>query len=162
MAIILPAQLRNVTAGQLKEVAKYGYSQSGVFSQENLKLFATSDKYISMIAHKREALGIFMRTIEQNKKDVENTTDAIRQASIQLVEVCKKATEGMVDVGRKMRDNTEKVGAAMQKFSSVAVSANLSKIADDAERLADSLERLAALESTGQLQKLIAAMSVKS
>ena len=162
MEIIMPAHLRNVTGGQLKEIAREGYSQSGVFSEENLMNYVRTDAYASDLTNKYEGLGKFMSTLEKTKKEMDESTEAVRMASHHLVNTCKQATDNMIDVGRKMRDNTEKVGVALQKFTNIAASANLSKVADDAARLADSLERLAALESTGQLQKLIAAMSVKS
>lgn len=162
MAIIMPAHLRNVTSGQLKEIAREGYSRSGVFSEASVMQYIRTDAYVSDLTNKHEGLGKFMSTLEQNKKEMEESTEAVRMASHHLVNACKQATENMIDTGRKMRDNTEKVSVALQKFTNIAASANLSKVADDAARLADSLERLAALESTGQLQKLIAAMSVKS
>ena len=161
MAIIMPAHLRNATGGQLKEIARNGYSQSGLFLEENLNKYIRTDAYVSDLTCKHEGLGKVMSTLEQNKKDIEASTEAVRMASHYLVDTCKKATDNMIDSGRKMRDSTEKVGVALQKFTSIATASNLSKIADDAARLADSMERLAALESTGQLQKLIAAMSVK-
>ena len=162
MAIIFPAHLRNVTGGQLREIAREGYSQSGLFKQTNLENFVRTDRYLSDLTSKNEPIGVFMTTLDQNRKELEESTEAIRQASIQLVAICKQANDGMVESGRKMRDNTEKVGVALQKFAQISNSSNLSKIADDAARLADSMERLASLEATGQLQKLIAAMAVKS
>ena len=162
MAIILPAHLRNVTNGQLREIAREGYSQSGLFTKEHLENFVRGDRYLSGLTSKNEPIGVFMTTLDQNRIELQESTEAIRQASIQLVEAYKQANDGIVESGRKMRDNTEKVGVALQKFSNIANSANLSKVADDAARLADGLERLAALEKTGQLQRLIAAMSTKA
>jgi hypothetical protein len=162
MAIILPAHLRNVTSGQLREIAREGYSQSGLFTKEHLENFVRGNRYLSGLTSKNEPIGVFMTTLDQNRIELQESTEAIRQASIQLVDAYKQANDGIVESGRKMRDNTEKVGVALQKFSNIANSANLSKVADDAARLADGLERLAALEKTGQLQRLIAAMSTKA
>jgi hypothetical protein len=161
MAIIFPSHIQNFTGGELREVARKGYSESGVFTENHAKNVLRSESYIKSLTLKNEPWGIVMATLENNRVELEKSTEAIRQASFKLVDVCKETNEGLVDVGRKMRDNTEKVGTALQKFSNIADSTNLSKIADDAARLADSLERLSQLEVSGQLQKLIAAMAVK-
>jgi hypothetical protein len=161
MAIIFPSHIKNVTGGELKEIQKFGVSQSGLISSDKLDNYIRSKRFIGDITQKNEPWGKFMSTLEQSRQELQQSTEAIRVASHALVEACNKANNDMVESGRKMRDNTEKVGVAMQKFSNIATSANLSKIADDAARLAESLERLVVLEESGQLRKLIAAMSLK-
>ena len=161
MAVMLPSNIKNVTGGHLREIARNGYSEHGIFTENYVNNFLRSDQYMKSFSLKNEPWGKVMISLENNREELEKSTEALRQASFKIVDVCKETNEGLIDAGRKMRDNTEKVGNAIQKFSGIANATNLAKIADDAARLADSLERLSKLEESGQLQKLIAAMAIK-
>jgi organic radical activating enzyme len=68
--------------------------------------------------------------------------------------------EGRIqDINGKLRDGAEKLGLAMEKFNRVAGNTNFAETAKQAESLVSSLERLAELEASGMLDKVMKAMA---
>lgn len=103
-----------------------------------------------------------MTALEQAQADMANTTDAISVTSRKMVQAAESANSALTDASRKMRDGTDKLGAAMLKFTGIFGSSDFANQAAAAASLAESLERLAALEERGMLTKVLAALSPKS
>jgi len=158
MAIILPSNCIGATSGQLRNVKNKGYSESGVYSIDFVKSFLTNTSNLKLFLKKTEPVGVFMSALAEAQKEINDVESAIRNATISMTSTAKQSTESMTESSRKMRDATEKLGAAIAKFNSISNGTDLGKIAENAERLAESLERLSVLQSQGKLEKIIAAI----
>ena len=99
-----------------------------------------------------------MTQLDEAQKTINSTADAVSESARRMVKTAEDASLSLVESSRKMRDATEKLSAQMQKFNSIFSSAKFAEQAEAATKLADALERLAALERTGALQKMMAAM----
>lgn len=99
-----------------------------------------------------------MTAMEQAQIDIRKTADAVSAAARSMVTGAKESTDAVNDASRKMRDSTEKLGTAMQKFSGIFGDSDFAKKAEAADSLVTSLERLAVLQEKGILEKLMRAM----
>ena len=160
MPIIFPNNLRNITAGALKQIKQQGVTTASKgyvgldFAANKIADFRMAD-YL----YKHEPLGILMTTTNETVKDINAVADAISLATRAMVDAAKESNKQMTDVSGKMRDNAEKLGTAIQKFSKIANDSNFANTAKVAESLVDSLERLAELERTGVLDRVMKAMA---
>jgi ABC-type transporter Mla subunit MlaD len=109
--------------------------------------------------NEREPLGKFMSALEKTKADADALTDALLKSTNALVEQAKESNKQLNDVNGKMRDGAEKLGIAIERFNKVAGNTNFAETAKQAESLVNSLERLAALEASGMLEKVMKAMA---
>ena len=109
--------------------------------------------------NEREPLGKYMSALEKTKEDADALTDALLKSTTTMVEQAREAYKQLNDVNGKMRDGAEKLGLAIEKFNKVAGNTNFAETAKQAESLVNSLERLAALEASGVLDKVMKAMS---
>ena len=162
MPVIFPKNLKGVTSGILREIKAQGYSTAGggLWSKE---FVINSVKNIpadfGSYKAKNEPLGEYMNAMEQTAKEIESVTDAISRNTAMMVERAKEATRQVNDVSGKMRDGAEKLGAAMEKFAKISGNANFAETAKTAESLVNSLERLAELEKSGVLDRVMKAMA---
>ncbi len=99
-----------------------------------------------------------METLDRTIQQLEENKTAIADASKKLVETAKDANKHMIDVTGKFRDGTEKLGIAIDKLMKVAGRGDFSETVRLTESLVNSLERLAALEEKGVLDKVMKAM----
>ena len=100
-----------------------------------------------------------MTTLEKAQIDMAVTATATMASSKAMADSANEATRVVTEASRKMRDSTEKLGTAMQKFTGIFGSSDFAKKAEAAESLVTSLERLAVLEEKGILAKLMKAMA---
>ena len=107
----------------------------------------------------REPLGKYMTALEQAKEDAKEMTEALLKNTNAMVEQARESHKQMSDINGKLRDGAEKLGLAIEKFNKVAGNTNFAETAKQAESLVNSLERLAALEASGMLDKVMKAMS---
>lgn len=158
MAIILPDNCRNVTAGAMRHVKRFGVSTAsgGVISPEYADALALE----TGLLRTNEPVGIYMTTLEKAGIDMAIVASATMKSSKAMAESANEATKVVTEASRKMRDSTEKLGTAMQKFTGIFGSSDFAKKAEAAESLVTSLERLAVLEEKGILAKLMKAMTV--
>lgn len=160
MAIIYPASCRNVSAGALKQLKQQGWTtagrEGGLFRPDVASEFVAT---LSVYFTKREPIGGYMEQLKETSKQIGELQEAIRKGMVETVAVAREQSEALTDVSRKLRDNAEKLGAAIEKFSRVAGSANFGDSAKQAESLVSSLERLAVLQQSGMLDKVMAAIS---
>jgi hypothetical protein len=160
MAIIYPADCRNVSAGALRQVKQKGYTTAGVdggmWATKMVKVLAAD---MGGYFRKSEPIGKLMSDLENTAKQVGELQEAIRKGMVATVEAAKVQTKELTDVSGKLRDNAEKLGAAIEKFSKIAGNTNFAESAKQAASLVDSLERLAELQRTGLLDKVMAALS---
>ena len=157
MAIIIPDECKNTTAGALQQVKQTGHTTAGGgFMAKNLVvgLVQSTSGYTS----KREPLGKFMSALEKAKDDIEATTDAVTASARRMVETAEEANQGLAASSRKMRESTEKLAAQMTKFSTIFVNARFDEQAKALQSLADAMERLAALEDSGRLSRVMDAV----
>jgi hypothetical protein len=161
MPIIFPDRCKGTTAGALRELKRDGFTRAagGWFSQDflsnNLLVGNNFDLYLS----KNEPLGEFMNKAEITKENIDNVSDAIRKASVNMVETAREANKQLNDASGKMRDGTEKLSVAIEKMMKIAGRADFANTVKITESFVSSLERLAELEEKGLLDKVMKAMS---
>lgn len=106
-----------------------------------------------------EPLGKYMTTLKAAAEDATEMTEVLFSNTRAMVEQAKVTTKQLNDLSGKMRDGAEKLNSAIDKFNKVAGNDNFAETARHAESLVQSLERLAALEASGTLEKVMKAMS---
>jgi ABC-type transporter Mla subunit MlaD len=158
MAIIFPANTKGMTAGAMRQIKEQGYTTAagGWHALKNVREMATE---ASMYLNKNEPLGRFMSVLEQTADDAKDLTDALIKNTHAMVEQAKESSKQLNDINGKMRDGAEKLGLAIEKFNKVAGNTNFAETAKQAASLVESLERLAALEASGVLDKVMKAMA---
>jgi len=160
--IIFPNNLRNITAGALQQIKQQGVTTASKgYVSLDFAANKVADFRMAYYLDKNEPLGIFMTTTAETVKEINAVADAISVATRAMVDAAKESNKQMTDVSGKMRDNAEKLGVAIQKFSKIANDNNFANTAKVAESLVDSLERLAELERTGVLDRVMKAMAKK-
>jgi hypothetical protein len=157
--IIIPKSCRNVTAGALRQIKEDGFTFAcgGWHSKESLSRFVVA----GINFDRTEPAGVFMATLENAKELIEENTEAIATSAGKLVDAAKQANKQMTDVTGKFRDGTEKLGNAIDKLMKVAGRSDFAETVKLTESLVLSLERLAALEEKGLLDKVMKAMSTQ-
>lgn len=162
MAIIYPKDCIGVTAGAMRQTKMQGYSTNsrdgGVFSVEMIKNIVSTHKDFSSYFRKTEPCGEFMETITHQQKSIEQTREAIMAACRAMVESAKESTKQINDVTGKMRDGSEKLGAAIDKMMKIAGRQDFAETVRLTQSFVESMERLAALEDRGMLEKVVKAM----
>ncbi len=154
MAIIFPANTKGMTAGAMRQIKQQGYTTSagGWHDFHHLTTMAADG---GIYLNEREPLGRFMSALEKTKADADALTDALIKSTTALVEQAKESNKHLNDVNGKMRDGAEKLGLAIERFNKVAGNTNFAETAKQAESLVNSLERLAVLEASGVLDKVM-------
>jgi ABC-type transporter Mla subunit MlaD len=158
MAIKFPAHLQGVTAGALRQAQQQGSTTAsgGLMTTEQMIALATDTKaYLD----KREPLGNYMNALEKATEDSKAMTEALLTNVNAMVNQAKESQKQLNDINGKLRDGADKLALAIEKFGKIAGNANFAETAKQAESLVDSLERLAKLEESGVLDKVIKAMS---
>lgn len=158
MAIIFPSTTKGMTAGAMRQIKQQGYTTAagGWHSLNHVYNLATE---VSLYLKETEPLGKYMSVLEKTKEDAENLTEALVKSTVAMVDQAKEAHKQMQDINGKLRDGAEKLGLAIEKFNKVAGNTNFAETAKQAESLVSSLERLAALEASGVLDKVMKAMA---
>jgi ABC-type transporter Mla subunit MlaD len=158
MAIIFPANTRGMTAGAMRQIKQQGFTTAaGGWHDLNHIHGMAADGGIYL--NEREPLGRFMSALEKTAEDANALTDALLKSTTAMVEQAKESNRQLNDVNGKMRDGAEKLGLAIERFNKVAGNTNFAETAKQAESLVNSLERLAALEASGMLEKVMKAMA---
>lgn len=114
---------------------------------------------VGIYLDEREPLGKFMTVLEKSAEDAKELTQALMKHTFAMVEQAKESNKQLNDVNGKMRDGAEKLALAIERFNKVAGNTNFAETAKQAESLVNSLERLAALEASGMLEKVMKAMA---
>jgi len=158
MAIIFPASTKGMTAGAMRQIKQQGYTTAagGWHTIDSVYNMATE---ANVYLNQNEPLGRFMSALEQTAEDAKLLTEALIKSTHAMVEQAKESNKQLNDVNGKMRDGAEKLALAIEKFNKVAGNTNFAETAKQAESLVNSLERLAALEASGMLEKVMKAMS---
>ena len=158
MAIIFPANTKGMTAGAMRQIKQHGSTTAagGWHSMDTLyELAADTGIYLNQ----REPLGKYMTALAQAKEDAKEMTVALMKHTGEMVEQARESHKQLNDINGKLRDGAEKLGLAIEKFNKVAGNTNFAETAKQAESLVTSLERLAALEASGVLDKVMKAMA---
>ncbi len=108
---------------------------------------------------KREPAGKFMEALERTKQQIDDNTQAIALAANRLVELARESNKQVADVTGKFRDQTERLSNAIDKLAKVAGRGDYAETVRLTTQLVESLERLAALEEKGLLDKVMRAMA---
>jgi hypothetical protein len=91
MPIIFPNNLRNITAGALKQIKQQGVTTASKgyvgldFAANKIADFRMAD-YL----YKHEPLGILMTTTNETVKDINAVADAISLATRAMVDACQR------------------------------------------------------------------------
>lgn len=113
-----------------------------------------ADDYVN----KLEPAGEFMANIETAKEHIEQTSEAIFASARKLVAVANEANKEMAGISGKFRAGTEHLGVAIDKMMRTVSRGDYEKTVKLTVDLVDALERLAALEEKGLLDKVMKAM----
>lgn len=158
MSINYPESCRNTTAGALRQVKQKGSSVSGgVFSKAAVMnmILTGQAAYLS----KREPLGKYMSALENTAKEIDAVADSIAVKSRAMVENAAQGVKAMSKISGDLRASADNLASAIEKFGKVANNASFAETAKNAESLVASLERLAELQRSGMLEKVMAAMA---
>ncbi len=99
-----------------------------------------------------------MSQIENAIESLDKAKQSLEGASRSFQESARVAAKGALDASGKIRDGSEKLGVALDKLMKVAGRADFSETVKLTGQLVESLERLAALEEKGLLDKVMKAM----
>ena len=158
MAIIFPANTRGMTAGAMRQIKQQGYTTAAGGWHTMDRVYGLAND-VGIYLDEREPLGKFMTVLEKSAEDAKELTQALMKHTFAMVEQAKESNKQLNDVNGKMRDGAEKLALAIEKFNKVAGNTNFAETAKQAESLVNSLERLAALEASGMLEKVMKAMA---
>ena len=158
MPIIYPAHLKGITAGAWRQVKQQGSTTAagGWHSMNKLHGVAADT---TVYLEPNEPLGECMTAIKAAIEDSQAMTEALLKNTNAMVDQAKETNKRLNDLSGKMRDGAEKLNSAIEKFNKVAGNTNFAETAKHAESLVSSLERLAVLEASGTLDKVMKAMS---
>ena len=158
MAIIFPANTKGMTAGAMRQIKQQGYTTAAGGWHTMDRVYGLAND-VGIYLDEREPLGKFMTVLEKSAEDAKELTQALMKHTFAMVEQAKESNKQLNDVNGKMRDGAEKLALAIEKFNKVAGNTNFAETAKQAESLVNSLERLAALEASGMLEKVMKAMA---
>ena len=158
MAIIFPANTKGMTAGAMRQIKQQGYTTAAGGWHTMDQVYGLAND-VGIYLDEREPLGKFMTVLEKSAEDAKELTQALMKHTFAMVEQAKESNKQLNDVNGKMRDGAEKLALAIEKFNKVAGNTNFAETAKQAESLVNSLERLAALEASGMLEKVMKAMA---
>lgn len=158
MAIIFPASTKGMTAGAMRQIKQQGYTTAAGGWHTMDRVYGLAND-VGIYLDEREPLGKFMTVLEKSAEDAKELTQALMKHTFAMVEQAKESNKQLNDVNGKMRDGAEKLALAIERFNKVAGNTNFAETAKQAESLVNSLERLAALEASGMLEKVMKAMA---
>lgn len=158
MAIIFPANTKGMTAGAMRQIKQQGYTTAAGGWHTMDRVYGLAND-VGIYLDEREPLGKFMTVLEKSAEDAKELTQALMKHTFAMVEQAKESNKQLNDVNGKMRDGAEKLALAIERFNKVAGNTNFAETAKQAESLVNSLERLAALEASGMLEKVMKAMA---
>ena len=147
-----------MTAGAMRQIKQQGYTTAAGGWHTMDRVYGLAND-VGIYLDEREPLGKFMTVLEKSAEDAKELTQALMKHTFAMVEQAKESNKQLNDVNGKMRDGAEKLALAIEKFNKVAGNTNFAETAKQAESLVNSLERLAALEASGMLEKVMKAMA---
>ena len=147
-----------MTAGAMRQIKQQGYTTAAGGWHTMDRVYGLAND-VGIYLDEREPLGKFMTVLEKSAEDAKELTEALIKSTHAMVEQARESNKQLNDLNGKMRDGAEKLGLAIEKFNKVAGNTNFAETAKQAESLVNSLERLAALEASGMLEKVMKAMS---
>ena len=153
-----PTNLKGITAGALRQVKQRGatVSAGGLFLEDTIHKFAADT---TLYLKPNEPLGGYMTSLKTAVEDTEAMTEALLKHANGMVEQARETNKKLNYFSGKMRDGADKLNSAIEKFNKVTSNTNFAETAKHAELLVNSLERLAVLEASGTLDKVMKAMS---
>jgi methyl-accepting chemotaxis protein len=153
-----PTNLKGITAGALRQVRQQGSTTAagGWHLEDTIHKFAADT---ALYLRPNEPLGEHMTSLKTAVEDTEAMTEALLKHANSMVEQAKETNKKLNDLSGKMRDGADKLNSAIEKFNKVTGNTNFAETAKHAESLVNSLERLAVLEASGTLDKVMKAMS---
>jgi hypothetical protein len=131
-------------------------SAGGLFLEDTIHKFAADT---TLYLKPNEPLGGYMTSLKTAVEDTEAMTEALLKHANGMVEQARETNKKLNDFSGKMRDGADKLNSAIEKFNKVTSNTNFAETAKHAELLVNSLERLAVLEASGTLDKVMKAMS---
>jgi methyl-accepting chemotaxis protein len=158
MPIIYPAHLKDMTAGAWRQIKQQGSTTAagGWHSIDKVHGIATDE---TLYLQSNEPLGEYMTALKTAVEDAQAMTEALLKNTNTMVEQARETNKRLNDLSGKMRDGADKLNSAIEKFNKVTGNTNFAETAKQAESLVNSLERLAVLEASGTLDKVMKAMS---
>lgn len=148
---------RIITTGERKLRQRLGI-QSGFISVDEAKRMRDESIEKADYYAKKEPGGIVMSKMQEQTHEMEKAEKALTASIAKFVESAKVSEKNIRQTSGKIRDSSDKLSAAIQKFMTLTNSSDFGKTVEQAESLVSSLERLAALECSGKLDRVMAAM----
>ncbi len=146
-----------ITTGERKLRQRIGVN-SGLYTVDEAKRMRDESIENGDYYSRKEPGGIVMGKMEENTHQMESAEKALTAAINKFVESAKTSEKSIKQTSGKIRDSADKLSAAIQKFMGIANSSDFGKTVEQAESLVNSLERLAALEDSGRLNRVMDAM----
>ena len=142
----------------MRQIKQQGYTTAAGGWHTMDRVYELANE-VSIYLDEREPLGNYMTVLEKAAEDAKAMTEALMKSTGAMVEQAKESHKQLNDVNGKLRDGAEKLGLAIERFNKVAGNTNFAETAKQAESLVNSLERLAVLEASGVLDKVMKAMA---
>lgn len=138
------------------------------FQQQGLGYFSDAQKQAvftvenqGIFLQKREPMGQVMSNFQKATDDVEKLANALMDRTHDMVAQADTTAKAINSSSAKIRDSADKLGAAIEKFNKIASCTNFAESAKNACSLVESLERLAKLQQSGVLDKVMVAISAE-
>ena len=157
MTIHIPQSCKGLSPGAMRLLRETGHA-SGLIAPSLIETMV-QDVRMSDLTKPTETLGKYMTQVNDLSTQLSDTTNAI---SLQLRTLSKASSDGtkeMLLLSGKMRDSTQKFSEVMTRFTTIAGNSKFAETAKVAESLVNSLERLAVLQESGKLDKVLAALN---
>ena len=146
-----------ITSGQMRLRQRIG-ARSELFTADEAKRLREFGIENGDYYSRKEPGGIVMSKMEQQTLEMERAEEALTSAIHKFVESAKVSEKNIKQTSGKIRDSVDKLAGAIQKLMSIANSSDFGKTVEQAESLVSALERLADLENSGKLDRIMDAM----
>jgi soluble cytochrome b562 len=161
MAIIFPEGIKGHTAGSLRQLKQYGMTSAagGFISARFIRGKILAHDFCAVRNFNLTTGGIkLMDYLNSEEEKLKTLTSAIAEANRRLSDTAKDSAKQMADVSGKFRDGAEKLSVAIDKMTRIAARPDYIKAVETTVTLVEALERLAALEERGALDKVMQAL----
>lgn len=150
--------MRGNTSAADPDAKSFARQGSGFFSTlEKQAAFTAANQGVYL--QPREPMGKVMSNFQKATEDVDKLASALMGRTHDMVSQADLSAKAINNSSAKIRDSADKLGAAIEKFNKIAGCTNFAESAKNACSLVESLERLAKLQQSGVLDKVMVAIS---
>ena len=133
--------------------------QSGLYSVDEVKPMQIQSVEAADYYAKKEPGGRVVSKMKECTEEMERAQEALTKSIQSFVSAANSSEKELKSVSGKIRDGNDKLSASIQKFMASVNGSDFGKTVENARSLVDSLERLAALQDSGKLDKVFRAIN---